>query len=590
MVPSNSKIEDRAIGTLRNIIDDHPTMRHKFNSMDKEMSWDGYIWLYQSIVKSSEKENYDDKVPVQVKGHIDKSKQYINKQRITYEVDLADLQVYFRDRGVLFFQIFMSENGKKREVFYSSLFPTKIKYYLENAHKKGNRKNINITFTKLPKRAENLYIVAKQFSNESKKQGFGHEQLVQHAIKVDDMDKIKSISASVVGAANEYEFMQSLGSGDVSFYGKMEGVPISIPLEWHESSIFYLTKEVIREICVGNKKYYDKYKICTSSQKEITIIPSDNLKINMNRCKFTFRAQTNIKNLRHDADFLFALMLHNEFLIADHSFPYGNPRMPDELRQELEFYINLDDTLEMIGFEYTKAFKDISPVDIKLLEELVEMRRGKKNDLLTEKVHIYNWKLENKYVPLIVIKGGNGEENRLYNAIYATQNQCFVKNGTGEYLKIPIYAHIDKHVIKALYEYKYDYFYAQIDDADINDDTSDTIVFAALNLIHAYDSTKDSRLLEIASFALNKLTGIIGKNDRNLLNELQIKKRISDLDEVDRRVLETIESDNLQIMCGKYILLDAINEFENTYKLMPEDDQKYFSELPIYTLYCEYRY
>lgn len=43
-MPSNNKIEDRALGALRNIIDDHATMGHEFHSMDKEMSWDGYIW------------------------------------------------------------------------------------------------------------------------------------------------------------------------------------------------------------------------------------------------------------------------------------------------------------------------------------------------------------------------------------------------------------------------------------------------------------------------------------------------------------------------------------------------------------------
>ena len=39
-MPSNNKIEDRALGALRNIIDDHATMGHEFCSMDKEMSWD----------------------------------------------------------------------------------------------------------------------------------------------------------------------------------------------------------------------------------------------------------------------------------------------------------------------------------------------------------------------------------------------------------------------------------------------------------------------------------------------------------------------------------------------------------------------
>lgn len=64
--PSNTKIEDRAIGALSNIIDDHQTMGHQFNSMDKEMSWDGYIWIFKNVNGSQNKDNYDDKVPVQI--------------------------------------------------------------------------------------------------------------------------------------------------------------------------------------------------------------------------------------------------------------------------------------------------------------------------------------------------------------------------------------------------------------------------------------------------------------------------------------------------------------------------------------------
>ena len=86
------KIEDRAIRALENIIDEHLTMQSQFNRMDKEMSWDGYIWIFQKC-GGQNKENFDDKVPVQIKGHIDKEQKYINKTRITYSVKITDLKV-----------------------------------------------------------------------------------------------------------------------------------------------------------------------------------------------------------------------------------------------------------------------------------------------------------------------------------------------------------------------------------------------------------------------------------------------------------------------------------------------------------------
>ncbi len=118
--PSNTKIENRAIGALRNIVDEHLTMDSQFNSMDKEMAWDGYIFIFKNNNGEQSKRNLDDKVPVQIKGHIDKEQEYLNKKRITYPVDLVDLEIYYNDRGVLYFEIFMTEDGKQIEIFYSS--------------------------------------------------------------------------------------------------------------------------------------------------------------------------------------------------------------------------------------------------------------------------------------------------------------------------------------------------------------------------------------------------------------------------------------------------------------------------------------
>ena len=90
-------------------------------------------------------------------------------------------------------------------------------------------------------------------------------------IKEADMDKVKEITASVVGAANEYDFIKRLGTGDVSFYAKLDGTPFSIPLEWHEGSVYYMVTRVENEICIGGKRYYDSYKISSNSKGENNI-------------------------------------------------------------------------------------------------------------------------------------------------------------------------------------------------------------------------------------------------------------------------------------------------------------------------------
>ena len=126
---NNNKTESRAITALRSIIDEHPTMEHHFNEGDKEMSWDGFIRIFLSDDDVPSKKNYDDDVPVQIKGHVNSAN--IGRERVQQSVDMDDLWVYYRNRGCLYFQIFLSEDGRQNEVFYTSLVPSKIQYYHE---------------------------------------------------------------------------------------------------------------------------------------------------------------------------------------------------------------------------------------------------------------------------------------------------------------------------------------------------------------------------------------------------------------------------------------------------------------------------
>lgn len=250
-----AKIEERAINTLNNIIDGHPTMQSDFWHMDKEMCWDGYIWIYSGEIEQS-KATYDDKVSVQIKGHIDKKEKYLSKDRITYPVNLADLKVYFKNTGVLYFVIFMSEDTRKRVVYYTSLFPSKIKAYLESAEKKKNTKSISIPFAKLKKTPEDFYVVVKQFSIESRKQGFGVGPVVRNTITDKDVDKVDTITMLAVGACNEQEFLEKLEAGDVCMYGVTKDSLIERPLEWKEDEVKVYKQEVDEAVGIKRTVYY----------------------------------------------------------------------------------------------------------------------------------------------------------------------------------------------------------------------------------------------------------------------------------------------------------------------------------------------
>ena len=190
----------------------------------------------------NQKSNFDGRVSVQIKGHNDPQHKFLNSEKISYPVELDDLKAYATEKGVLYFLIFWY--GNQREIFYASLYPSKIADYLEAAQKKGNSGTYNIPFLKLEKDAKKLYIIAKQFDDEAKKQGSAYTPLVQDRIRNDDFDKIKSITLTVVGAKDSYNALLRLSSGDICLYGKTDDDKYPRPMEWIDKSTFFIGKDV----------------------------------------------------------------------------------------------------------------------------------------------------------------------------------------------------------------------------------------------------------------------------------------------------------------------------------------------------------
>ena len=271
-MPSSTKTEHRALNRLESIIDDHPTMDHQFNGNDKEMSWDGYIWLYKGDHDVQSAENFDARVSVQIKGHNDPAHKYLKCSTISYPVKIVDLEAYATEKGVLYFQIFM--DGREYSIFYASLFPSKIADYLEAARKRGNKGTYHIPFRKLDADADKLYIIAKQFDNEARRQGSAYTPLVQDRIKCDDFSKLKSVTLTVVGASDSYSALRRLSSGDICLYGKTDDDKYDRPLEWLNNPKFFVGADVHQEISVDNEVFYRKYRRIADSDGGIIIIPS----------------------------------------------------------------------------------------------------------------------------------------------------------------------------------------------------------------------------------------------------------------------------------------------------------------------------
>ena len=73
---SKTKIEQKAITKIRDIIDSIELFTYHFNEMDKDISWDGNINMYHENI--DKKENFDSSIDVQIKGRTTPNKNQLH--------------------------------------------------------------------------------------------------------------------------------------------------------------------------------------------------------------------------------------------------------------------------------------------------------------------------------------------------------------------------------------------------------------------------------------------------------------------------------------------------------------------------------
>lgn len=573
-----SKIEERAIGVLNNVINDHPTMESKIEHGDKYMSWDGTIIIYKPGCTKRTKETYDYDIPVQVKGRTDNVAKYFNEETIKYLVDVRDLKLYYEQRGCLYFIVFFDEESKQGEIFYSSLYPSKIKGYLE---RKGNKrkKQISLKFSHLKKDANELYCVLAQFGKEMVRQGFGRGQIVSKTIRLDDIASVEALSATVVGAKNEWEFLKKVNSGDACIYGKING--IDFPIEFDESvKLFMGHDNVPLPITVDGTEYYSKYNVVFYPDEDFVVKPSDNIAIHINRGKIDFRPKSTIKQIKNDIAFLFALEKTHQTNFGKAVIPFGDIVFPQDFRDKMLYLKELCNVVEEVGIEIPKYFSQLSEDNFKELGLLVRIKQGYLNDKFTQTSSTYNWRFDDKFYPILIEKQPQG--NVLFSLTSDSSMQIFKWDGKTNHYKFPTFAVLDANVVANLYYFDQGWFEKQIDIADVNPDTIGELNMVALMLISAYDLSANKEFLNLAKRIYARLNT---DEIYYLINTLQIKIRETGLSDSDKKKLSEVETEDAQALFCISVLLGNKNDADAYYKRMSKEEKDLIKDLPIIKLY-----
>ena len=108
----------------------------------------------------------------------------------------------------------------------------------------------------------------KQFALDSSKQ---NKRLADDTIKLKDIQTVQEITATVVDAKSEVDLLRKIVAGEVCLFGKIQGNPYDIPIEWKKDGKLALFSEAHKTISVGDVLYYDRFKAKETSDGEIYI-------------------------------------------------------------------------------------------------------------------------------------------------------------------------------------------------------------------------------------------------------------------------------------------------------------------------------
>ena len=137
----SKKIEDAAMRAVEEYFSHSNRVDTFIVSNDKEPSWDGSLYLYNSTVefnKSHKKDDLHSRIPTQVKGQ---SVQSFYGSEIHFSLNKSDLNNYLKDGGAVIFVAHIKKTLESK-LYYCILLPYDLKKIL---NKKNDKKKFRIT-------------------------------------------------------------------------------------------------------------------------------------------------------------------------------------------------------------------------------------------------------------------------------------------------------------------------------------------------------------------------------------------------------------------------------------------------------------
>lgn len=574
------KIEKRSIGSLRNVIDSHDLMNEHISENDKGPSWDGEILLYSDERLRVEDIKY--RIPVQVKGKNDE--RYLKRQSITFPVEYRHLRNYYRDGGVCYFVIVISDDGKQTAIFYNALTPVKLKALLSQTESKKPEQTQNIALRRLKKNdARELHKILLQFGHDSAEQGTG--ELVRKSIHFEDMENIDEIRATGF-VEDQEEMIRNINSGEICLFGHRGDADIWLPFSYEEQTRMRLVRHdtIQKPISVNGQIYYDSFELEKKEDGGYLLILSENLSIDMEQGKFHFRGVTKPEYLKQDLLFLRAIQQANEILVeGEPIIQYSDLTASSSMNEQMEEMWQIIRNFEMAGVRCGKRLDAMSEEDWDAITKLNRLYAGE--IIPKEDSAWYIWRWNDRIVPFFLMKYSDGTVEA-QNILIA--KDFVVRVGDDEHsYRLPRFVHYKRDVWEDLYDVEEEVLLEDLEQCDFNAHTEEYMALLLLEVLSAYDSTKNEKYFDLSMCLSEKILASNPGQDDWKINRLQVLKRKRELSDQELEELARIENESTSTMvkCAANILMENKYKARKQLEAMSVEDREVFCSYPIYHLY-----
>ena len=562
---------------------------------DKSISWDGNI-IYFSESKGLKK-GKEYFIPVQIKGK--KVKGF--RDRASFRIKKIDLDNYFNNKGVIFFLGESIENGVTR-LYAKLLLQVDIIRLLSN---NKNKKTISVELEYINdvmvlEEMCNVYIA--NFNSQSVLV-YNPNILRNFTDFLDSQSEQISFNISLSSDANKYRpEVAMLRSRFAYFYLNRDGIKIPLNVEQKNVAVKYEEKihfsipdiyedDLLVEFIYSSdstevviQKLFRQH--IETGKKSVTLYIENGYEYDFN---IVYKASKFIVNFLTYYGMLMdnSLIIEEKELYNDICQHFNKP----QLLQYHKYIIQLGEILEKLNISkdyfITKELLDDSNRLIELYNLLTHRHYVNISDKSKE-TDIGKYDVANRTMIIQANRNCNGK----YEAkdLFSEPWGLMISEGENILGKPSCYwLYIEPQYISD----------CLIDRDKMLDDLSKCenlcsdplvgrIMEYVLVLIKDYDISKRRRNLDFADNLLKISIDCFGTSDCEIINFLQIKKRIKKLEDIDKEKLIVIKnSRDVMAACCACVLLEQWDEYRNIFLNFTVEQQEAFKSWPIYNLVPE---